>query len=129
WPDGTSNHPTPASYIGPFTGGRTYPTVQFETDVAGSENLCNVATGAGCTARPIGSAFYPFWTLNNSERLRPLPSPRGTCIWNFGKVIPGLTTQDFGGDAQYGTPNLARFAGTIISAPQTNPEFTGRCRS
>jgi hypothetical protein len=128
WPDGTSNHPTPASYIGPFTGrGKTYPKVQFETDVGGSENLCDVVTGAGCTAPPISATFYPFWTLNNSERLDPLQTPNGTCIWNFGNAIPGLTTQAFGGDAQYGTPNTARFAGTIISKPQPNPEFTGRC--
>jgi hypothetical protein len=127
WPDGSPNHPTAESYIGPFTGGRTYPTVQFETDVGGSENLCDVATGAGCTVPPISAAFYPFWTLNNSERLRPVQNQKGTCIWNFGTKIKNLTTQAFGGDAQYGRPNVARFAGTIISQPLPNPEFSGSC--
>jgi hypothetical protein len=127
WPDGTPNHPTPASYIGPFTrDGRTYPTVQFETDVGGSSNLCNVATGAGCTAPPISAAFYPYWSLGGSGRSQ-LPAPRGVCIWDFGKSIPGLTTQNFGGDAQYGTPDVARYGGTIISAPEPNPELSGRC--
>jgi hypothetical protein len=65
WPDGSPNHPTPASYLGPFTGGRTYTTIQFETDVGGSENLCNTGTGAGCTAPPIGADFYPFWSLGS----------------------------------------------------------------
>ena len=40
---------------------------------------------------------------------------------------PGVTTQDFGGDAQYGTPNVARYGGTIISQPMKNPEFNGSC--
>jgi hypothetical protein len=130
WPDGSKNHPTSISYIGPFTGGgRTYPSVQFESNVGGSSILCNVGTGAGCTQPPIGAEFYPFWTLNNSERLRPLPTPKGTCLWNFGNVIAHVTTQDFGGDAEYGMPNVARFAGTSTSPVMPNPEFTGRCGS
>jgi len=37
----------------------TLPQIQFETDVAASENLCNVDTGAGCAAPPIGAKVYP----------------------------------------------------------------------
>jgi hypothetical protein len=48
------------------------------------------------------------------------------CVWNFGNVLPS-TILTFGKDAQYGTPNLARFGGTIISAVQPNPQFTGSC--
>ncbi len=127
WPDGSPNHPTPASYIGPFTGGRTYPTVQFESDVGGSSNLCDVATGAGCTVPPISAKFYPFWTLAGSRGPGQIPAPGGTCEWDFGNTIPGVTSQDFGKDAQYGTPDVARDAGTIISAPVANPEVSGRC--
>jgi hypothetical protein len=35
--------------------------------------------------------------------------------------------EDFGKDTQYGTPDVARYGGTIISAVQPNPEFAGRC--
>jgi hypothetical protein len=127
WPNGTANQPTSARYIGPFTGGHPYPTIQFESDIAGSEFLCNVTTGKGCAAPPIGSEFYPFWSLNNSQHLRPLRTPPGTCVWNFGNVLPGVTRRTFGKDAQYGTPDIARFGGTIISAPMRNPEFGRSC--
>ena len=125
WPDGTRNHPTSFQYVGPFqASGKPYPQIQFETDVAASENLCNIATGAGCTAPPTGAQFYPFWSLSPSSSLLGLFSK---CVWNFGNVLP-TTIQTFGKDAQYGTPNVARFAGTIISAVQPNPQFTGGCK-
>ena len=127
WPNGTPNHPTPASYIGPFTGGRAYPTIQFETDVAGSEFLCDPATGTDCVAPPLGANFYPYWTLGNSKRAQVFPGPKGQCVWNIGKTIPGLTSQDFGRTAEYGTSNVARYGGTVISSPMPNPEFSGRC--
>lgn len=52
---------------------------------------------------------------------------RTGCVWNFGNVIPGTTQQSFGGAAQYGTPNVARFAGTLTSQPLPNPQFNGSC--
>jgi hypothetical protein len=124
-PTGCQNATT-FQYIGPFTkSGHTYPLVQFETDAAGSENLCNITTGVGCTAPPIGAKFYPFWSLS------PLSGGMGGhsagCVWNFGNDQPN-TLLDFGRDAQYGAPNLARYGGTLISAPAPNPQFTGRCR-
>jgi len=125
WPNGTSNHPTSFQYIGPFQrNGQPYPRVQFETDVAGSEILCNVVTGAGCTAPPIGANFYPFWSL--SPHPLALGSFQTSCLWNFGNQLPN-TLENFGKDAQYGTPDVARYAGTVISAPMANPEFTSRC--
>jgi hypothetical protein len=125
WPNGTRNHPTSFQYVGPFQqNGKPYPKIQFETDVAASENLCNIATGAGCTAPPTGAQFYPFWSLSPSSSLLGVFSK---CVWNFGNVLP-TTIQTFGKDAQYGTPNVARFAGTLTSAVQPNPQFTGGCR-
>jgi hypothetical protein len=123
WPDGRPGHPTSFQYVGPFTGGgHTYPTVQFETDLGGSEIRCNTVTGVGCTAGPAGAAFYPFWTLGK------LSAPAGDlCVWNFGNVIPGTTARDLGRTAQYGTPNIARFGGTLISQPVANPQFNGSC--
>jgi hypothetical protein len=127
FPDGQSGHPTSFQYLGPFDSrGRPYPTVQFETNVLSSEILCNVATGAGCTVTPVGAAFYPFWTLGSAASSGPLSR---VCVWNFGNVIPGTTRLDFGRTAEYGTPDLARFGGTAISAPAPNPQFDGSCRA
>ena len=121
WPDGSPNHPRSFAYIGPFSNGKSYPKIQFETDVAGSENDCNVTTGAGCTAPPRGAKFYPFWTLGHGGRL--------ACVWNFGDVNPGHTRRAFGRDAQYGTPDVARYGGTLTSPVLTNPQTQGSCRS
>jgi hypothetical protein len=126
WPDGTRNHPTAFQYVGPFqANGRPYPQIQFESNVGGSSALCDVATGAGCTQPPIGSQFYPFWSF--SPTFSALGSFTTRCVWNFGNVLP-TTIQTFGKDAQYGTPNVARFAGTSTSAVLPNPQFTGGCR-
>ena len=74
WPNGSGNYPTTFQYAGPFTfGGHTYPQVQFETDVGGSSNLCDVGTGAGCTVPPISAKFYPFWSLSRAGTARQRP--------------------------------------------------------
>jgi hypothetical protein len=126
WPDGSPNFPTTFQYAGPFTvHGQTYPQVQFESDVGGSSNLCNTTTGAGCTVAPISAAFYPFWSL--SSQFGALGSHASQCVWNFGNDQPN-TIKDFGKDAQYGTPDVARYGGTIISAPAPNPEFSRGCK-
>ena len=128
WPDGTANHPTAFRYAGPFTAdGNPYPKIQFETDAPASESLCDVATGHGCDVKPQGSEFYPFWSLNNSQKLRGLGLPKGACIWNFGNVLPGVTTRTFGKDAQYGHSDVAVFGGTNISRVKKNPANHGNC--
>ncbi len=134
WPNGSPNFPTTFQYAGPFTvGGHTYPTVQYETDVGGSSNLCNVGTGAGCTVPPISAKFYPFWSLGplatfgDRTAQASFASRAAGCVWNFGNDQPRTVT-DFGKDAQYGTPDVARYGGTIISAPLPNPEFAGPCK-
>jgi hypothetical protein len=128
WPDGTSNHPTAMRYIGPFqANGRPYPRVQYQSDAPASESLCDVSTGKDCVVKPLGSKFYPFWSLNNSQRLRGAGAPRGACVWNFGNVLPGVTTQTFGKDAQYGKSDVARFGGTTISRVFRNPASNGNC--
>jgi hypothetical protein len=128
WPNGTGNHPSAFRYIGPFTAaGKSYPQIQFETDAPGSEFLCNTTTGADCVVKPLGSKFYPFWSLNNTQRLRGVAAPNRACIWNFGNVLPGVTRQTFGKDAQYGASDVERFGGTNASAVMANPAVTGRC--
>jgi uncharacterized membrane protein len=125
WPNGTRNHPTAFEYAGPFqASGKQYPQIQFETNVGASEILCDTATGAGCTVPPQGSKFYPFWSL--SPLFPALGSHLTACVWNFGNVLPH-TSNTFGKDAQYGTPNVARFAGTSTSPVQANPEFGKAC--
>jgi hypothetical protein len=126
WPNGGPNHPTAVEYAGPFTNGKTYPQVQFETDIGGSSFLCDTATGVGCQAPPIGSNFYPYWSL--SPKFFPFGSKAASCVWNFGGQLPN-TLENFGKDAEYGTPALNYYGGTSISPVQANPEFSGRCRS
>jgi hypothetical protein len=128
WPNGSSNHPTAMRYIGPFdAAGNPYPQVQFETDAPQSEFLCNINTGLNCDLKPLGSKFYPFWTLNNSQKLGKVTTPAGACVWNFGNVIPGVTKKALGRDAQYGAPDLARFGGSATSPVMPNPAITSGC--
>jgi hypothetical protein len=134
WPNGSPNYPTSFEYAGPFTvGGHTYPQVQFESDIGGSSNLCNTQTGAGCTVPPISAKFYPFWSLSPLVTVGGKPAATAIggqtfgCVWNFGNDQP-RTVADFGKDAQYGTPDIARYGGTIISATLPNPEFAGSCK-
>ena len=83
-----------------------------------------MATGSGCTVPPISAQFYPYWSLSSLSG--GMGGHAAACVWNFGKDLPN-TVQDFGKDAQYGTPDVARYGGTNISPVQPNPEFAGRC--
>jgi hypothetical protein len=57
WPDGSAGHPTAFAYLGPFDGhSHTYPVVQFETTIGGSEILCNIQTGTG-VAKGMGMRY------------------------------------------------------------------------
>jgi hypothetical protein len=134
WPDGTANHPTSIRYLGPFdSSGAVYPNVQLETDLAGSENNCNLSSTntAGCAVPPFGSGnkqtFYPYWTLTNTQGLNGLQiAGPNTCVWNFGNTISGVTTNDLGKDGEYGA-GTATSRGDFISNVEANPEFAGNC--
>jgi hypothetical protein len=130
WPNGSSSVPTSFRYAGPFTkGGATYPKIQFETDIPGSEALCDTGSGIGCVIPPQGGAnFYPYWTLTNKagQGIGTL-FPSGTCIWNFGNTIASVTTKILGGEAQYGSTDLFRPFGTNISRVLTNPQLGSGC--
>jgi len=129
WPNGTSSTPTSFRYVGPFdSAGHTYPQVQFETDAPASAFLCNVFTGNNCQAPPLAANFYPYFTMTNKagQGVGSL-FPAGTCVWNFGNTIQNVTTMDFGKTAQYGTPAIDLFGGTLISTPAPNPQVTGTC--
>jgi hypothetical protein len=125
WPDGSKNHPTSFKYAGPFDAhGNTYPSIQIETDVAASENNCDTVSGSNCTALPQGAAFYPFWSIGKQSAI---VGHGDVCVWNFGNTIPHVTINNLGGVAQYGTPNIARYGGTVISAVRANPQLGGKC--
>jgi hypothetical protein len=123
-------------YLGPFDAqGQPYPQVEFETDINGSAYQCNTATGADCDVPPLDANFYPFYSLSKStdmygfspQQTGNLPGMQGTsCVWTFGNDLP-TTVQDFGRDAEYGSPDLSWYGGTSISAPVANPDYTGRC--
>jgi len=66
--------------------------------------------------------------MNNSQTLGTLSPTPGVCVWNFGNDIAGVTTQDFGKDAQYGKPDTAFFGGTLTSPVMSNPEFATGCK-
>jgi hypothetical protein len=122
-PNGGSNHPTAFQYVGPFqANGSPYPTIQFESDIGGSSALCNVSTGLGCVVPPISAKFYPYWTLTKN----PGAAPGTNCSWSFGGSLPN-TARNFGGDAEYGSADLSRYAGTIISNPMPNPAYANVC--
>jgi hypothetical protein len=76
---------------------------------------------------PQGANFYPYFTMTSKQPLgSPVSLPAGACVWNFGNTIQGITTADFGQDAQYGAADVEQ-PGTSISAPTANPEFNGSC--
>lgn len=123
WPDGSKKHPSPVLIgaangkgIGPmsFTDdgySAGYAWLRFETDVPYSESTCDLATGNGCVAPPAGAKFYPFYSQIG----------RGSdCQLAFGNDIAGKTTNDFGKDAQYGSPT-PNDLGNLSSAPMPNP--------
>jgi hypothetical protein len=108
WPDGSRKHPSPVLIgalngrgVGPMSStydgseySDPYPTIQFKTDVPLSESYCNFGSGVGCVVPPTQAAFYPFYSQLG----------RGSdCRMTIGNDIPGLTTNDFGKDTQYGS--------------------------
>jgi hypothetical protein len=129
WPDGTRAHATPLAIgsvagngIGPLSNSgdgaydQPFPIMQFETDVAASETATCRKDGDGCVVPPRGARFYPFYAfIGNQSR-----HGGDQCALLFGNFRgPGF--DDFGGDAQYGAPNLSWFFGQNTSGPVSNP--------
>jgi hypothetical protein len=116
WPDGTRHHAPSFAVQGPLSvsddGGyeRPYRQVQFETDVAASEIPTCMPDGSGCGIPP-SAAFYPFYAVSHSD---------GDCALMFGN-LGGEGIDNFGGDRQYGTPNLPWFFGTLSGGVVHNP--------
>ncbi len=107
WPDGnTALHPTPILFSSPLTGQNyttNYNRVALEADLprieVTSTPACDRTTGANCTLIPVTddgtpANFYPFFSASRDE---------GACMWALGNDIPGVTTNDFGRNSQYGS--------------------------
>ena len=92
-----------------------FPIVQFETDVGGSEAACQ-PNGVGSVVPPAGAQFYPFFALTGNQD----DDGQDKCTLLFGN-FSGHDIDNFGGDAQYGAPNLAHFFGQNTSGPVSNP--------
>lgn len=123
WPDGTSHAATSVRLSAPRSAASgssnyhtQYPIMQFETVVLASETTCQ-PDGSGCTVPPPGAAFYPFYSVSGGDR--DGYGRNNSCAFEFGNLTHGVN--DFGKDAQYGTPNLPWFFGTASSGPMANP--------
>lgn len=127
WPDGNTDlHPTSIQFTSPITRGHQYDRVAFEANTPrieapglGSGNHCVRTTGVGCTLIPLTddgqtASFYPFYSIDQHH---------GECTWLIGNDIPGQTTNDFGGDSQYGSQlflNYLVFGGGGATFSQTD---------
>jgi len=128
WPDGTSSSASSIAIrsvlgkgIGPLSTSdgtgpydQAFPIIQFETTVSGSESTC-MPNGVGCVIPPAGAKFYPFFALARDGN-----ATSKNCALLFGN-LSGSEISNFGGDAQYGAPNLYWFFGQNSGGPQSNP--------
>jgi len=64
---------------------------------------------------PVGAAFYPFFALRSGE-----VGDAERCALLFGN-LKGPRFNNFGGVAQYGSPDVARFFFEFVSPVQLNP--------
>jgi len=72
-----------------------------------------VQNGVGCVVPPTGANFYPYFSVRQD----------GACTFLFGNMARHDVINDFGKDAQYGTPNLSWFGGESTGGPLANPCF------
>jgi hypothetical protein len=134
WPDGnTALHPTALQFTSPITGpGFNYSRMAFEADLPRIEapdvdGNCNRTTGANCTLIPLTDDgqpvnFYPFFSIHKSS-FESRRSDFAGCSWLIGNDVPGLTTNDFGKNAQYGSLlflNYLVFGGGGATLVRTN---------
>jgi hypothetical protein len=115
WPNGSPMYPDSVVLYSPKSFAvsgyvNSYAQIRFSTTIAASEASCNLKTGAGCTVPPKGAVFYPFYSQAGSELV---------CSYVFGNVIPGVSTNSFGGDNQY--RGIHTNQGGIESLIRNNP--------
>jgi len=77
--------------------------------------LMTVAMAIGVASVVIFTALGEGARRYVVDQFSALGTHASRCVWNFGNNQPN-TFRNFGKDAQYGAPNLARYGGTLISA-------------
>jgi hypothetical protein len=106
WPDGQRTRPTPVMFSSPLTGhgfNVNYSSNALATDLPLNEDPaghqpCDIYKMTGCTVPPVTdegtpAQFYPFFYATRVHG----------CTWGEGTDYPGLTVNDFGKLAQYGS--------------------------
>lgn len=125
WPDGNKNHPTPIVFTSPTTGedyNRNYARAAFEVDLPAIESSSpgSPVPGVPCSTNPAQVARYanctiiPYTDDNQPANFYPFFSSAGhedRCVWILGNDVPGMTVNDFGRNAQYGTRLLQSLPG------------------
>jgi hypothetical protein len=131
WPDGTAANAkslrirsSRGGGIGPLSASKNasgndvyinpFATLQFVTDAPASDFNCTNPTT--CVVPPAGAAFYPFYALSTGD---PGDQP-ARCALLFGN-LSGPRFNNFGGVAQYGSPDLFRDFQVLVSPIQLNP--------
>jgi hypothetical protein len=119
WPvgaDPTRRLPSSVVELLPSTDGRQYADYQIQTDVALSESTCSATSTVGCSVPPAGpGGGYPFWSR---------VSTFGLCTLQFGNVTSGFGVDDLGGEAQYGSDQIA----TLGYSEYMGPVRSNTCR-
>ena len=135
WPDGSADHPSSIVFTSPLTGpvyNTNYKRTAFEADLPRIEDptVCHRLTdGSGCTLIPTTddthapAAFYPFYSIGSEKSADVQHTDNNhECVWMLGNDIPGMTTNDFGKNNQYG-PLLPLVYLTFGGGGATNTRF------
>jgi hypothetical protein len=133
WPDGTKANAkslriksSRGQGIGPLSASKNakgndvyinpFPVLQFLTDGPASDPACFDSFTPVCAVPQTGAAFYPFYAVSTGD---PQDQP-ASCALLFGNFSgPGIN--NFGGTAQYGTPDIFRDFQVDVGPIQLNP--------
>lgn len=122
WPNGQPNRGTPIMFSSPLTGrGLNVNYAQaalagplpFIESGAGNQK-CDIFADTGCTDLPVTdngtpAKFYPYFYTTRVAG----------CTWGEGTDVPGLTVNDFGKHAQYGSYNTGVYYTGTNGVPTT----------
>jgi hypothetical protein len=120
WPVGPQpTRMVPSSFVQllPTSHGQEYQQYFDQTDIALSESTCSGTTTAGCSVPPVGpGGGYPYYSRVSWGR---------ECLIEFGNVNYGQGVDNLGGEAQYGSDQIASLGYPQFVGP-TLPNSCGR---